>query len=194
MQPYFEKGLELGRSFVQPRYWGKRSLDYLWYGIGAFLQRHPDYRYLFGPVSLSDTYPKAAKDLLVQFYRLYFTHTDTIATSKTPYHLAGDLPQTFSGGDYKKDFTLLKHLLANMGVAVPTLYKQYTETYDDGGIHFLDFNIDADFGDCIDGLVLADIHKLKAKKKARYMPQNAGKEDVTQVAEKAKKAPLKKAS
>ncbi len=29
MQPYFEQGLELGRSFVQPKYWGKRSLDYL---------------------------------------------------------------------------------------------------------------------------------------------------------------------
>ncbi|GAC33606.1 GNAT family N-acyltransferase [Paraglaciecola polaris] len=171
MQPYFAQGLELGRSFVQPRYWGKRSLDYLWYGIGAFLQRHPDYRYLFGPVSLSDTYPKAAKDLLVQFYRLYFTHSDSIATSKTPYSLPNNLAVTFGGSDYKKDFTLLKHMLANMGVSVPTLYKQYTETYDDGGIHFLDFNIDADFGNCIDGLVLADIHKLKAKKKARYMPQ-----------------------
>ena len=29
MQPYFSQGLELGRSFVQPQYWGKRSLDYL---------------------------------------------------------------------------------------------------------------------------------------------------------------------
>lgn len=196
MQPYFEQGLELGRSFVQPRYWGKRSLDYLWYGIGAFLQRHPNYRYLFGPVSMSDTYPKAAKDLLVQFYRLYFTHQDTIAISKTPYHLATDLADSFSGDDYKKDFTLLKHMLANMGVSVPTLYKQYTETYDDGGIHFLDFNIDADFGDCIDGLVLADIHMLKAKKKARYMPHDAAKEEkgAPKSEGKAEKMKLKKAS
>ncbi len=29
MQQFFEQGIELGRSFVQPRYWGKRSLDYL---------------------------------------------------------------------------------------------------------------------------------------------------------------------
>ena len=35
MTPYFAQGIELGRSFVQPKYWGKRSLDYLWYGIGA---------------------------------------------------------------------------------------------------------------------------------------------------------------
>ena len=41
MTPYFQQGLELGRSFVQPRYWGRRSLDYLWYGIGALLRSNP---------------------------------------------------------------------------------------------------------------------------------------------------------
>ncbi|MGB2021525.1 MAG: GNAT family N-acyltransferase, partial [Candidatus Puniceispirillaceae bacterium] len=35
----FGAGLELGRSFVQPRFWGKRSLDYLWQGIGAYVAR-----------------------------------------------------------------------------------------------------------------------------------------------------------
>jgi len=51
MKPYFEQGMELGRSFVQPKYWGKRSLDYLWYGIGALIVKNPNYRYLFGAVS-----------------------------------------------------------------------------------------------------------------------------------------------
>lgn len=173
MAPYFEQGLELGRSFVQPRYWGKRSLDYLWYGIGAFLQRHPNYRYLFGPVSLSDTYPKAAKDLVVQFYLLYFKHPDTLATATAPYTVSQEQKPNFSGTNYKKDFTRLKHLLANMSLSVPTLYKQYTQTYEQGGVHFVDFNVDSDFGDCIDGLVVADLQLLKAKKRARYMPQPA---------------------
>ena len=38
MTPYFKQGIELGRSFVQPKYWGRKSLDYLWYGIGAFIR------------------------------------------------------------------------------------------------------------------------------------------------------------
>lgn len=173
MAAYFDKGLELGRSFVQPRYWGKRSLDYLWFGIGAFLQHHPQYRYLFGPVSLSDHYPKAAKDLLVQFYTLYFKSPKDIATSKIPYMLPKDYQHSFAGNDYKADFKQLKHLLSNMGMLVPTLYKQYTETYIDGGVHFLDFNIDPDFNNCIDGLVLADLTMLKAKKRERYMLNNA---------------------
>lgn len=170
MTPYFEHGLELGRSFVQPKYWGKRSLDYLWFGIGAFLQRHPQYRYLFGPVSLSDHYPKAAKDLLVQFYTLYFQQAQRCASAQLPYILSKDAHHPFLGNDYKADFTQLKHLLTNMGMSVPTLYKQYTETYETGGVHFVDFNVDPNFNHCIDGLAIADIRTLKSKKRARYMP------------------------
>ena len=173
MTPYFEQGLELGRSFVQPRYWGKRSLDYLWYGIGAFLQHNPQYRYLFGPVSLSNSYPKAAKDLLIQFYQLYFGGDEAVAKPKRPYHLPQELHNAFSGDNYKEDFTQLKHLLANMGVSIPTLYKQYTEVCEHDGVNFLSFNIDPDFNDCIDGLVLADITRLKDKKRKRYMPETA---------------------
>lgn len=35
------QALELGRSFVQPRYQNRQSLDYLWYGIGAVIKRYP---------------------------------------------------------------------------------------------------------------------------------------------------------
>lgn len=170
MDEYIAQGIELGRSFVQPRYWGKRSLDYLWYGIGAFLQSRPQYRYMFGPVSLSNSYPKAAKDLLVQFYQIYFGSQKTLAKPRIPYSLPSELHSSFSGSDYKEDFTKLKHLLANMGVAVPTLYKQYTEICEPDGVKFLSFNIDPDFNDCIDGLVLADITRLKEKRRKRYMP------------------------
>ncbi|WP_158967356.1 lysophospholipid acyltransferase family protein [Paraglaciecola sp. L3A3] len=179
MEKYFEHGLELGRSFVQPKYWGKRSLDYLWFGIGAFLQRHPNYRYLFGAVSLSDHYPKAAKDLLVQFYTLYFQQQNPCAQARMPYILPKDYEHCFTGDDYKADFTKLKHLLSNMGMAVPTLYKQYTETYEDGGVHFVDFNIDPSFNHCVDGLVIADLNTLKAKKRARYMPQEKKEKALT---------------
>ncbi len=56
-----------------------------------------------------------------------------------------------------------------MDSAVPALYKQYGELCKDQGVRFLDFGIDAEFGDCIDGLVLVDTHKLKPKKRSRYI-------------------------
>ncbi len=173
MTPYLENGLELGRSFVQPKYWGKRSLDYLWYGIGAFLNKYPHYRYLFGPVTMSNALPQTAKELLVYFYKLYFGADREIAPSRSPFTLnqpaMEQLKTQFSGDDYKADFTQLKHLLANMGTSVPTLYKQYSELTEKGGVQFIDFGVDKDFNDCIDGLVLLDITTLKAKKRQRYL-------------------------
>ena len=72
MDAIWPEAVELGRSFVQPRYWGRRGLDYLWYGIGAWLRTRPGTRYLFGPVSISANYPAFARELLVSFYRHYF--------------------------------------------------------------------------------------------------------------------------
>uniref|UniRef100_UPI004047305A GNAT family N-acyltransferase n=1 Tax=Rheinheimera sp. TaxID=1869214 RepID=UPI004047305A len=173
MATYLNAGLELGRSFVQPRYWGKRSLEYLWYGIGAYLKRNPDIRYLFGGVSLSGSYPQAARDLMVYFYSLYFSDTCSSAVSKQPYQLPQviltELQQHFSGTNYLEDFTQLKHLLANMGLSIPTLYKQYSELCEPGGVKFLAFGTDPDFANCVDGLVLVDLTKLKAAKRTRYL-------------------------
>ncbi len=174
MTPYFENGLELGRSFVQPKYWGKRSLDYLWYGIGAYLNKHPQIRYLIGPVTLSNSMPKVAKDLLVYFYKLHFSGMSAnLVSAKMPYHLPQDFSDAaelqITGDDYKSDFIALKNLLANMECQIPTLYKQYSELCEPGGTQFLDFNIDPDFSDCVDGLVLVDIHRIKNKKRQRYL-------------------------
>ena len=49
--------LEMGRSFIVSEYQKKRStLAVLWRGIGEYLYRHPQYRTLYGPVSISTEY------------------------------------------------------------------------------------------------------------------------------------------
>ncbi|HHQ4525778.1 TPA: lysophospholipid acyltransferase family protein [Aeromonas veronii] len=164
--PRLEQAIELGRSFIQPAYWGKRGLDYLWFGIGAYLARYPRYRYLFGPVSLSGSLPLAAKDLLVSFYRQHFAPELALAPSRRPY------PETqplFEGVDYGADLKALKARLDNLGCAIPTLYKQYSELCEPGGVQFMDFGIDPDFNHCIDGLVWVDVSRIKSHKRARYI-------------------------
>jgi putative hemolysin len=173
MSNYFYRGLEVGRSFVQPKYWGKRSLDYLWYGIGALLKKNPQYRYLFGPVSISDRYSTEAKDLLIYFYRHYFGVENRPANALNPYHLSeqavNELSSLFDGDDYKADFLVLKAKLTELGYSVPTLYKQYADICEPGGVIFSDFNIDPDFSDCVDGFVIVDTEMAKASKRKRYM-------------------------
>ena len=81
------------------------------------------------------------------------------------------LEKEFCGTDYKADFRKLKSLLANLGTTIPPLYKQYTGLCEPGGVVFLDFNIDPAFSNCIDGLVIVDIKKLKEAKRKRYMDE-----------------------
>lgn len=83
----FPMAMELGRSFVQPRYWGKRSLDYLWFGIGAYLRENPHVRYLFGPISLSNDFPTFAKDLIIYFYQKFYGAPLLLARSFNAYRI-----------------------------------------------------------------------------------------------------------
>jgi len=173
MAPYFKAGIELGRSFVQPKYWGRKSLDYLWYGIGAFVSSYPQYRYLYGAVSLSNALPEQAKALLVYYYQLYYGNNQGIANPNNEFKLTEQQQQQcqslFQGNDIKEDFVELKHVLANMGAHVPTLFKQYTELCEPGGVQFLSFSVDPQFNNCIDGLVLVDLKKVKVNKAKRYL-------------------------
>ncbi|WP_049293688.1 lysophospholipid acyltransferase family protein [Franconibacter helveticus] len=170
MRAVLSQGIELGRSFIQPQYWGRRGLDYLWSGIGAYLARYPHYRYLFGPVSISGGLPPAARDLLVAFYRLWFPASEALAASRCPYPVS--LPEAlaqFSGEDYVEDLTRLKSLLGNLGCGIPPLYKQYSELCEPGGVQFIDFGSDPAFNNCVDGLVLVDLTRLKASRRDRYI-------------------------
>jgi len=171
--PYFEQGIELGRSFVSPKYWGRRSLDHLWYGIGAYLKRYPNIRYLFGPVSLSNSYPEFAKALIVSFYWQYYGDKEGLAVSKTPYQITTEVKEevakVIKGQDREADFKAMREQLRHMDVTVPTLYKQYTELCEQGGVSFIDFNVDKNFANCIDGLIMTDISQFKEKKRQRYL-------------------------
>ncbi|QQM63382.1 lysophospholipid acyltransferase family protein [Pseudoalteromonas sp. LC2018020214] len=173
MTPYLHQGIELGRSFVQPKYWGRKSLDYLWYGIGAFIKNYPQYRYLFGAVSVSNALPEQAKAMLVYYYQHYYKSSIELATPNNELKLTEQqLTQCnilFNGNDVREDFVELKHVLANMGAQVPTLFKQYTELCNPGGVQFLSFSIDPDFNNCIDGLVLVDLKSVKENKAKRYL-------------------------
>ena len=181
MNPVLERGVELGRSFIQPKYWGKRGLDYLWQGIGAYIARYPEYRYLFGPVSISGSMPQKARDLLVSFYRSHFSPETPAATSRHPYSAL--LSNWLFSRDYQEDLVFLKNVLSEMGCSIPTLYKQYTELCEPGGVQFMDFSVDPEFNHCIDGLVVVDISTIKPVRYQRYIApylQNGQQASTTQ--------------
>ena len=173
MEPYVAKGLELGRSFVQPQYWGMRSLEYLWQGIGAYLARHQQVQYLFGPVSLSSSFPKSARDMLAHFYTTHFPDQDRLATATNPYVIDSAaqalLHKKIPGHEFASERDWLREQLGTMGLKFPTLFKHYTDVCMAGGVRFCGFNVDPAFNDCVDGLVMIDLCYLKPKKRSRYI-------------------------
>jgi putative hemolysin len=172
-EKYLPQSLELGRSFVQPRYWNSQALDYLWHGIGAFLAVNPQYNYLFGPVSVSASYTREARELLVWFYQKWFGAADSPVRAKHRFTFQDNadkhLSKLFSSAEYKQSFKELKQNLKHYGYAVPTLYKQYTELCKEGGVQFLDFGIDKDFNNSLDGFIFLEIAKIKDAKLERYV-------------------------
>lgn len=179
--PLLHNAIELGRSFVQQRYWKSNALDYLWQGIGAFLRHHPDLQFMFGPVSISNAYSDDAKNMLVYFYRKWFGDQSSLAKAKNPFVLpvkAQDvLRERFASTQYAEDWKILKESLRYYGFTVPILYKQYSELCEAGGVKFLDFGVDPDFANCVDGLILVQIALLKPAKKARYLGNANGRGD-----------------
>ncbi|WP_434658882.1 GNAT family N-acetyltransferase [Sulfurimonas sp. NW9] len=172
---YLPDAIELGRSFVQPKYWGSRALDYLWYGIGAYLKNNSHIRYMYGPVSLSESYAKTAKDMILYFYDQNFQDRQNLVRAKNPYNfktdetLMANLKKEFSAPEYKENFKTLKKALGSINTNIPTLYKQYADLCEKGGIQFCAYNIDSDFSNCIDSFIIVDISKIKESQKKRYL-------------------------
>ncbi len=171
--PYIGHGLELGRSFVHPKYWGKASLDYLWQGLGAYLATRPEIRYLFGPVSMSADYPRALAEELVFYFSKYYPARQPLVTTLNPFVpsiLNSQRLQTkYQDLDLAAGFEQLQAAFADGGLKIPVLFRQYAALFEDGGFQTLAFSIDPDFTDCIDGLCLTDLQMLKPAKRQRYL-------------------------
>jgi putative hemolysin len=176
--PYMEQGVELGRSFVSPAYWGKASLDYLWQGIGAYLAHNPEVRYLFGPVSMSADYSGALMQELVYYFNTYYQANAELASARRPFAMPPAVLQRlearYAEHDRKSGLNLLQEAFAAEDRKIPVLFKQYAALFDDDGFQTLVFSRDPDFADCLDGLCMADLRKLKATKRERYVAARHG--------------------
>jgi putative hemolysin len=171
------QGLELGRSFIAPAYWRwSRALDQLWQGIGLYLQRHKDVRYLFGPVSMSAAIPREGREWIAAAHQHFFG-VQGLAAARQPFVIPQEtLAQVraeLEGLDAAGGLGKLKNRLDALGVTLPVLYRQYVDLVDPEGVQFLAFGEDPDFAGCVDGLVMLDLMSLKPAKRARYL----GKQD-----------------
>ena len=158
--PYLNEGLEMGRSFITKEYQRKpNSLFLLWKGILYTLLKNPEYRYMFGPVSISNEFTEFSKSLIVDFIRKNHGDEELAANfkPKMPY-------KTVSSKRVNKDYIIQQcgNDISNLdefikdieyGWTSPVLMKKYLKL----NAKIISFNVDPDFNNCVDGLVVSDI-------------------------------------
>ena len=174
---YLNESIELGRSFVQSKYWNSNALNSLWQGIGAYLKYDPSVKYLFGGVSISNNYPLEAKELIVYYFNKWYGDNTQLVESKRKFVVSqyslNIHNKLFNGASAKEDYKTLKHMLKPLGYAVPVLYKHYADLCKNGGVKYLDFGTDPDFENCIDGLILVDVNLIKEEKREKFINSNS---------------------
>ena len=160
--------LELGRSFVRVEYQKQyNALLMLWKGIGRFVATHPQYRFLFGPVSISARYSDTSHALLIQFLRQNHLDKDLSAVVD-----AINPARVVCAPDARtlvpRSVDEVNQLVARAegdGKGVPVLLRQYLKL----NARLIGFNTDPAFGDALDALMIVDLTAVDPAILARYL-------------------------
>jgi putative hemolysin len=160
--PVLKKSLELGRSWIRKEYQQKPlPLFLLWKGILKYLLDNPRYRYLIGPVSISNSFSKFSKSLIVDYInRNHFDH-ELAQYVKPRKKFKVDLENIdtdllMSAGDSFKGLDNLISEVETHNMKVPVLLRQYIQL----NAKIISFNIDPKFSDCLDGFLVLDLEKV----------------------------------
>lgn len=163
--------IELGRSFVRPEFQKSFApLFLLWRGIGEFVIRRPQCHQLFGPVSISNDYHWLSRLLIVKHLHTqhYERELARWVRPRRPFkhlRIARWQKVTSPGLD---DLDLLANMVSGIemdGKEPPILLRQYLKM----GGQLLGFNIDHDFGQALNGLILVDLRHTDIRLLERYM-------------------------
>jgi len=160
MVPILQQSLELGRSFIVKEYQRKPlSLFLLWKGILAVLIKNQSYRYLIGPVSISNDLSKFSKSLLIEFVKSNY-YNEILAQYikpkkkfKVKKKFLPDIEYMIEVSD--DDIDRIDRWINDIedSSKVPILLKKYLKL----NAKIIGFNIDPRFNNCIDGLMILDI-------------------------------------
>jgi len=164
--------IELGRSFITPDYQKSYSpLLLLWKGLAQVICRNPEYKSLFGPVSINNDYHSASRHLMAAFLKMnnFLPELAALVKARNPFRfkpVKNFDPETFSQA--VTDVDEVSALIADIETeqkGVPVLLRQYLKL----GAKLLSFNIDPNFSDVLDGLMWVDLTETSPKILDRFM-------------------------
>ena len=126
----------------------------------VFLLKHSEYRYLIGPVSISNDFSKFSKSLIVEFIRKYFIDEEFSGyiIPRKDFIVKPDkvIDRNIFIDTSESDINKIEKIIMDIepGYKLPVLLKKYLEI--NGRI--IGFNIDPKFNYCLDGLLILDLY------------------------------------
>ncbi|MES2874721.1 MAG: GNAT family N-acyltransferase [Bacteroidota bacterium] len=160
--PILRRSLELGRSWIRKEYQLKPlPLFLLWKGILKYLLENPHYRYLIGPVSISNSFTKFSKSLIVDYISTHHFDHDLAQYVKPRKAFKVDFSKIdkdllLEPNDSLKDLDSLISEIETSHMKVPVLLRQYLAL----NARIICFNIDPKFSDSLDGFLVVDMEKI----------------------------------
>ncbi len=162
-KPILEESLELGRSFVIKEYQRKpMPLFLLWKGILYFLLKNPEYRYLIGPVSISNNYSKISKDLIIRFImqnHLNWKMARYVKPRNSYKFRSDNTDLNILMENMERDINRLDKAIGDLdelNSGLPVLLKKYIKL----NAKIIAFNVDPKFNNCLDGLIVLDVNDV----------------------------------
>lgn len=175
-EEYLPYMIELGRSFVQPMYQGRRgnskglfALDNLWDGLGALVVRFPKVKYFFGKVTMYVEYNTEARNKLLYFLKKYFVDKEALVEPICPIKLNYDeqkMQKLFCGNNYMEDYKILTTQIRSHGENIPPLINSYMNLSPSMKV-FGTFS-NPDFGGVEETGILITISDIYIEKISRY--------------------------
>jgi putative hemolysin len=162
-----QPAIELGRSFIRQEYQRSfSSLLLLWKGIGRFIVDQPRYRFLFGPVSISNDYSQLSRKLLTEYLErnLLDERLSRMVKPRKPFRKFL-VPKEAAWSADLEEFSEIIADLEPDGKGVPVLLRQYLKL----GGKILGFNVDPKFSQTLDGLIVVDLCLTDRTMLNRYM-------------------------
>ena len=173
----WQETIELGRSFVQPKYQGTNnprlglfSLDNLWDGLGALAGDHPEIKYFFGKMTMYDNYNRIARNWILTFLNKYFKGDDNLVV---PFHPVTVDPKgeplklIFKQESFKEDFRYLNENIRNLKESIPPLIKSYISL--SSTMQCFGASRNPEFGDVEEIAILITIADIYEEKKKRHI-------------------------
>ncbi|HTO14572.1 MAG TPA: GNAT family N-acetyltransferase [Edaphocola sp.] len=179
--------LELGRSFVQPKYQGKEggkkalfSLDNLWDGLGALVVKYPEIKYFFGKVTMYKSFNQEARDLILAFMNFEFPDKDGLVKSKPELvsEIHSDVKpfiDEIKSLDYKTAYNTLNNRVKSFGENVPPLINNYMSL--SATMRTFETANNPDFGDVEETCILVTIKDIYHEKSVRHIQTYLNEKD-----------------